>query len=517
VWSFGTAGEVTVNVPGSYEVRVAGDDLTPQRVAGGWQLESGEIDDPSAWASQVIAAGEASLATSSRAVPLESGTVDLQVRAWADDEAWGERTLRLAADALPRLEAALGLPYPGGGPLVIEESAGTFADLPGEPSADGTRLLAGYDQPAFMLLHQLGHVWLAADLVADRWIVEGFASRAAAQVSAELAAGDDAEPPYDPARRRRSLAADAFPLVSWGAGEATADQDAFAYAASWAVAEEIAAAVGEDALRTAWGRAAAGVSPYAPLAAGDAGDPVPLPVRQPMDSRSLLDHLAAVSDADLARLFERWVLDEGTAELLPARADARLDYERMLSAAGGWGAPEPVLVDLAAWRFEEAATRIEETLDWLADRDRLVAAAEAAGLALPQRLRDRYRTGGGGEEARAELDAEMAVVTGYQTALERAAAERGVLERIGLVGGPDPDELLAGANALFTEGDLRAAADAIDQARSRLEHAATEGLVRIGAAVAILAGLLVAGWAVLRRSRPRPASERSGSDYTAAP
>jgi hypothetical protein len=211
------------------------------------------------------------------------------------------------------------------------------------------------------------------------------------------------------------------------------------------------------------------------------------------------------------------VLDEGTAELLPARAAARLDYERMLSAAGGWGAPEPVLVDLAAWRFEEAATRIEETLDWLADRDRLVAAAEAAGLALPQRLRDRYRTGGGGEEARAELDAEMAVVTGYQTALERAAAERGVLERIGLVGGPDPDELLAGANALFTEGDLRAAADAIDQARSRLEHAATEGLVRIGAAVAILAGLLVAGWAVLRRSRPRPASERSGSDYTAAP
>lgn len=517
VWSFGTAGEVIVNVPGSYEVSVAGDALTAERTAGGWQLESGEIDDPAAWVSQVIAAGEAGLATSARAVPLESGTVDLQVRAWADDEAWGERTLRLVADALPRLEAALGLPYPGGGPLVIEESAGASADLPSEPSADGTRLLAGYDQPAFMLLHQLGHVWLASDLVADRWIAEGFASRAAALVAGELGDGADAEPPYDPAQRRRSLVDDAFPLVSWGAGEATTTQDAFAYAASWAVADEIAAAVGEDALLVAWARIAAGTSPYAPVADGDAADPIPSPALQPVDSRALLDHLEAVSGADLARLFERWVLDDGTAALLAARTAAREDHERLLTAAAGWGAPEPVLVDLEAWRFDEAGVRIGETLDWLADRDRLVAAAEAAGLALPQRLRDRYRTGGGSDEARAELDAELAVVTAYQATLERAASERGVLERIGLVGGPEPDELLASANALFAEGDLRAAADTVDQARSRLEHAATEGLVRLGAAVALLAGLLIGAWTVLRRNRLRPPSERSGTDYTAAP
>jgi hypothetical protein len=196
---------------------------------------------------------------------------------------------------------------------------------------------------------------------------------------------------------------------------------------------------------------------------------------------------------------------------------ARDDYERLLVAAEGWGAPEPVLVDLAAWRFDQARARIGETLDWLLDRDRLIAAADEAGLALPQRLRDRYRTGGGSDDARAELAAEMAVVTGYRDALERAGAERGVLERIGLAGGPEPDELLASANALFSDGDLRAAADAVDQARSRLEHAATEGLVRIGAAALILAALIVAAWAALRRSRPRPASGRSGSDYTAAP
>jgi hypothetical protein len=512
-WSFGTSGSVTVNVPGSYEVRVAGDELAAERTATGWTLDSGSIENPSRWVAQVVAAGEASHDVTNRAVPLEGGTVDLQVRAWADDEAWGDRTLRIAAGALPVVEESLGLPYPGVGPVVIEESVSFSSDLPGEPAPEGTRLLAGYDQPPFTMLHQLGHLWLRPELVADRWITEGFASWAAARAAAEVSG---VEPPFDPERRRAKLVDDRFPLVSWGVGEASEAQDAFAYAASWGVATEIEDLVGADALRLAWSRIAAGIGPYAPVSE-DAVGQAPSPTRVPVDSRALLDHLEAVADADVARLFERWVLDDDTSSLLEARAAARDAHQPLLTAASGWGAPDPVLVDLAAWRFDAAEERMAEALEWLAERDRLVASAADAGLALPQRLRDRYRTGGGGTDARAELEAERAIVDAYQSTLEASAAERGILARIGLLGGAEPDALLRDANALFGEGDLRAAADAIDDASLRLEHAETQGLVRIGAAVVVIAALVVLAWALTRRNRTRPLGERAGSDYTAAP
>jgi hypothetical protein len=514
VWSFGTRGSVTVHVPGSYEVSVAGDELGAERTAAGWELTSGPIEDPAGWVARVIAAGEASHDVAARAVPLEGGTVDLQVRAWADDPAWGDRTLRLVADALPILERTIGAPYPGSGPLVVEESLSIAPDLPGEAAADGTRLLAGYDQPAFTLLHQLGHVWLSPDLVADRWITEGFASWAAARAAAQLDGGSGLEPPYDPLRRRAALVDDAFPLVSWGAGAATPDQDAFAYAASWAVATELADLVGPDAVRRALSRIAAGIGPYAPVRDGRSGQDSP--DRPAVDSRALLDHLEAVADADIAPLFEAWVFDDATDDLLDDRAAAREAYRRLLATAGDWGAPEPVLVDLAEWDFQSARARIDEAVAWLADRDRLAAAAGEAGLALPRRLRDRYRTAGGGGDARTELEAEGAVVTAYAAALQRSAAERGVLERIGLLGGPEPDELLRRANGLFGEGDLRAAASAVDEARARLDRAGMEGLVRIGAAALAVVALLLLAWALVRRSRPRPLGEPPGSDYTAA-
>jgi hypothetical protein len=429
--------------------------------------------------------------------------VDLQVRAWTDDPAWGERTLELVAAALPLLEERLGVPYPEVGALVVEETVAGAQDLGGEPAPSGTSIQVGFDQPPFTVLHQLAHVWLADDLVSQRWIGEGFASWMAAGAAAEL----DVDPAFDPAARREELADDAFPLVSWGAGESTPQQDAFAYAASWAVAEEIAAAVGEDDLRLAWGRIAAGTSPYQPIGEGAPAPGVPSPARQPVDSRALLDHLEAVGEADLGEIFRRWVLDEETAGQLAERAEARAALDDLLAAAGDWGAPEPVKVDLAAWRFESAGDRIDEALAWLADRDELLASAEAAGLSVPQRLRDRYRTAGGGDDARTELQAEAAVVDAYAAALARNAAQRGILERIGLLGGADPDDQLAEANRLFAEGDLRGAADLTAEAGTRLEQAATH----------LLLLALALGLARRQRRRPAPVGSASDSDYTAAP
>jgi hypothetical protein len=415
----------------------------------------------------------------------------------------------LLATALPLLEERIGLPYPGAGALVVEEVASqSLGGALDEAGSGGAHLLAGYDQPAFTLLHQAGHVWFSDELAVDRWIREGFASWVAAGAAGELGV----ERPYQPAARRDELADDAFPLVSWGAGESTAAQDAYAYAAAWAVADRLASRVGGDGLRLALRRIAAGEAAYEPVTDVVPVVDAPAAGRSPVDSRALLDQLEAVSGEDLGGIFSKWVFDAETAAMLSDRAEAKADYETLLEAAGDWGAPTPVTVDLAAWRFDNARQRMAETMAWLQGRDLLVEQAAILGLALPQRLRDRYRTAGGGPDARSELDAEKAVVGAYGEALASNSAELDFLERIGLLGGADRDALLRQANVAFAEGDLRGAADATAEVQSQLDNARTQGIVRIGAAMALILILLILAVALARRRRPP-----HGSDYTAAP
>lgn len=317
----------------------------------------------------------------------------------------------------------------------------------------------------------------------------------------------DVDLPFDPAARTEQLADDAFRLISWGQGEATAAQQAYAYAASWLAADRITSAAGADAVREAWRRVASGIGPYDPT---DAAPGAALP--QPVGSRELLDQLQAVSDGDVLPVFAGMVFDEGTAALLEERDAARTAYDGLVEMAGGWGAPDPVRRAMTAWTFEDATTQISAAEAWLTDRDALLAAIDDAGLSAPARLRERYLTDGGGAGARTELDAEAAVVDGYREVLDRNAEPRSIFERVGLLGSSDPGAVLADAAAMFAEGELRGAADAIDLARARLAAAGVDGIVRLAsAAILVILALLLAVWLVRRRRRS------GASDYTAAP
>lgn len=501
-WSFGTRGEVSITLPSEYEVRVDGDDLTATQVATSLRLASGAVADPTTWLARVTAVRPSSYTTLSAGVALAGGTVDLQVRAWTDDQAWGEATLALLSEGLPLLEEQIGLDYPRVGPLVVVESVPDIVGELSEPVAEGGEVAVGFNQPPFTMLHQVAHVWLSEQLVADRWIREGFASQFAAAPATEL----EVALPYDPAARSTQLAAAAFPLISWGAGEASAEQDAYGHAASWALAERLAAAVGADALRLAWRRIAAGVGAYEPVGAEPpelSGRPV-----TPVDSRRLLDHLEAVSGVDLAAEFAASVFDEAAAADLPKRAAARQANNALLAAAGDWGAPGPVLADLAAWRFDEAEAAIAEAIAWLADRDELLAEIEAAGLTTPNRLRDRYRVSGGGPDAQNELEAEAALVAGYAEARAEISREPSILERVGLLGGEEPSTRLAEASTLFAEGDLRGAGEEVDAARARLAGASADGAVRVASTGAVLLVLLALALSLARRRRARPYTAR---------
>ncbi len=493
VWSFGTSSQVTVDLPSDYEVRADGDPLNAARDGNVTHLTSGPIADPTHWLALVSADRETAMVTASRNVPLSGGTVDLQVRSWADDAAWGDRTADLLAGALPRLEKAIGLRYQRQGPLVVTEAVSQAGAL-GEAGPAAQDLQVAFDQPAFTAIHQAAHVWLGESFASDRWIREGLASHYAAIVARELKVAV----PYDPAQRAAAGAAAAVPLADWQS-DAPAEQDAWAYPASWAEVDRLAATVGEDNLRLALQRVASGLGAYEPVGSGPPA--VSDGLVAAVDSRRLLDQLEMTSGVSLGDEFVANVFGSNAKDELAARTQARAAYVDLLAAAGDWGAPDPVRAALAGWNFADATAQMTEARAWLDERNQLLRDVAAAGLSTPRQLHDRYRTSGGGADARDELNAERAVAKDYAAVLGRANGTHSLIERIGLLGGQDPTEMLASANGLFADGKLREAAESVSQARGRLDGAQVNGLLRL---LSLLLLVVVVGVLILylvRRQR----------------
>ena len=498
-WGFGTSSEVRVTVPAGYEVRIDGDPLSED----GGVLVSGPIEDPAAWLALVTAVREPDYTDFEASVPLDGGTADLRVRAFADDEAWGERTLALVSEALPLLEQELGLPYPRIGQLVVTETVAGDQSGFGEQAGTGAEIAIAFDQPPFTAIHQAAHVWLSPELVEARWLREGLASDVAARVAEQL----EVAVPFDPAERATERVEAAFPLDSWSA-DAGPDGEAYGYAASWAFIDALEETVGLEVIRTVLARVAASIGPYQPSEVKP--EPLPDGVAAPptaLTTRGFLDHLETVSGADLAERFADQVLTEGDIALLPARREARTEFAALVEQGGSWGAPDSVLGAMTAWEFAEAQAQMEAAAAWLDRRDDLLDRMERAGLSAPERLQQAYRSYGGGPEAVAELEAEQAVVDAYLATADEVNAERSFIERIGLIGGPDPDVELNRANGRFADGDLRGAIDAVSEAQRIVAAAEMGGIVRIVSAV-LVAVLLLALAVVLVRRR---------SSYTARP
>jgi hypothetical protein len=499
-WGFGTSSAVTVDLPPGFEYQADGGPLTGAIDGQGTHLASGPISDPAAWMAYVTATTALTYTTLSRTVALGTGTVELQVRGWASDPTWGADSLDLLASALPLLERAVGLPYPRLGPLVVVETVSIAG-----PAAEGVlstaEIQVDYGASPFTLIHQLAHLWAGEQLSTDRWIREGLASHLASLVATEL----HVKPPYDPAARASDLAADAIPLETWGPSTLNRRQEAYGYAASWALVDQIAGSLGEENLRRVLANIEAGLSAYDPAGALTA-EPGSF---APVDSRRLLDQVAAVSSFDPADAFGSKVFPADAGPQLTARATQRQALAALGAAAGDWGVPVPIRQAMADWRFDDAQAAIQEANRWLAQRNDLQAAIERAGLATPDRLALRWQSDGGDAAATAELYAERAVVSAYQVALDRSAAGRGILQQIGLLGGDDPVALLKQGATSFAVGDLEAATATISRATARLDAANLDGIVRSASAVLVGAVMVTLTLRPRRRSRP--------TDYTAAP
>ncbi len=510
VWAFASTGAegstVTVKFPGGWDVAVESGDLARREIAGtgGVVLESGPIASPLTYFAYVTAERPAVFSGQSITIPVGDRQADLDLQGWADDRAWSKRMEALLRKALPALRAEIGLPWPAGEPVTVAESVSRDADTYAamfDPT--DRRIEVAYWADHGVAVHQMAHVWFNGALLADRWANEGFATYYALRASRQI--GEPADPPVmTPEAEAAALALDTW---TGGTGART-PADAYARAASYQLATQLASLVGADVLTAVWADASARVGAYQPPPGAAATSSSPETVAGAADWRNLLDLFEERSGLDLAPLWRELVVTPAEAPQLDARAAARVSYERTLAVAGDWRLPRAIRDALRAWDFTTAETLMADVRTVLAQRNAGDELAASEGLRLPPVMQGLFESGLM-TEASARAESERTAILALRRAEEARSPDDDLLSRIGMLG-EDPDQDVARAREALEAGDLDVALAAADRAHRSWTVAWEEGRRRALLALAALATVLVLSSAVVsnRRRGRRPPARR---------
>ena len=539
-WALGSdavAGStVRVHLPAGYAAVVGRGPLTgpTSEADGSLDFDSSALPSPTSFVADVQADRPGDLVAATSPVEVGGSSVDLVVRSWPDDPAWRARINDLLVPGLPKLGAAIGRPWPLGSRLEVRETLARAASGSGDGGDAATfdpalaQLDVSYLANETSILLGVAHAWFNGDLVADRWIADGFATLYAERTG--LALGVNVA---SPTITQASLAY-AGPLNAWVPG-GPADQ--YAEPAALDAARQIVREAGDQALRQVWQDAANGVGAYqpetgagpiagsgitsgVPAASPGAASPgaaspgasrsvvgsaatttsgVPEAATGPLDWRSLLDLLEAHATGDFETIWRTWIARPADQALLGARTAARSHYDDVVQAAGDWVLPRSIRNTMRAWQFQEANIELDAAADVLRQRTELEAAAVSDGLALPARLRIAFEGSEGMAAAAAEAVTEMAVITKYADAAALRPVDPDIPTRIGLLG-TTPDVDLERARAAFASGDLdgtltaAAAARAIWEAAPGVARGRIFGGLGLALAFALLVYLVRARW-----------------------
>jgi hypothetical protein len=504
VWAMGDPGtpsSVEVAIPAPYEASLLAGELEPTETADGIVLSASDIPDPFEFFAYVTA--EQGGARERREVRLEIGsrTARLELSAWDDDPGWLERVEPLLVDGLPALSEAIGLDYPILGVLRVSEHAhGWLGDYAGAFDPGSDEIAIRYDADAFVTLHEAAHIWFSGELFADRWIDEAFASYYAETVGEAIGyeiAAFDLTPDLDEW---------AFALNDWGEPHIEElEREDYAYAASLAVAREIAALAGDEGLREVWRAAFDRQLAYQPQHTDEVERGVPSTTRSWM---RLLDLLEERTGVEYGPIWVEWIATDAQRTQLVERGDARDAYRELLATSGAWELPGELRLAMDGWRFEEAEETMTAAHAVLVERDRIAERAADLELVPPGMLREALETEGtdaAADEAASQLDALDALAS----ADAQLRAELAPVEVVGLIGEPAPELALGAARDAYEAGDAEAAADQARGADAARRAAAEQGTQRVaigGGALLALDGAAMAALLIRRRRAHRPPS-----------
>ena len=500
VWAWGDDGLGTVEVttPKGFGSEAEGSPMELEATASGQILRASPGDPDRFYA---IVSSENPAAYGSTRVSLDGG-VEVVVHAWPEDDAWDEtvsQTLRLA---LPELLERIGLEWPIEHALSVRERyTPALEGYAGLFFTDEQRIDISEDLDPFIIVHEASHTWFHQGLFADRWIYEGLADEYAWQVLNAI--GEDPGDPQRPGLTdpgHVALSRWAFPEVI--RDQETDDREQYGYrAASW-VMHGIAAEAGVDGLRAAFVAADANRTAYP-------GAGTPEIVAGADSWRRFLDLVEPLDEPDspsIDALLRTFVLQGSGLRDLQERAEARTAYRELIQAGEGWLPPWYVRQPMGDWRFDLAATRMDDALEVLALRDQVTDASAALDLQPDDALRTAYEGtsedfGGASVIGRDQLDTLGALAD----ARAKVEAQPDLVTQIGLIG-ETPRVPYQAARDAFERGELESAMVSAAAAAAIIIGAAASGqqrlLMAVGGAVLLLV-LLVLLWITLRRRRRR--------------
>ena len=486
---------IRVEVPAGYDIDTIGSDAQVTTADGVTVYTADAIAQPDQYALFVSARADEALVSAPVAT---SDGARFDVRSWPGDTEWQQFVAdRITAD-VPQLESLVGAPWPVDATVTVREAFTPYLyGYAGWFSVGDDELEIGEDLDPQVVLHELSHAWFNTAWFDDRWVNEGLAQTYAA--AALTASGGSPTPATPPAADDP----DRISLLEWGQPDLVQGADgieSYGYAASYAVIQQIVDHLGLDGMGEVLAAVDADTIAYVAHGPAEADATATTDWRRLLD---LVDEVARVGSGDgwtAQPLFEQYVVTTDVLPELQARAEARAAYAALVERGGDWAPPLAVRRAMADWSFDEAQTAIVGAEAALVKRDTLAAAAAQLGLTPGGDDRTAYETADDLGVVDDHLDARIAVVTLVQRATDLAAADPGLLERVGSWG-DDPAADVAADRAALTAGDDDTARESAQRAIDTYDGATTNGVRRVsavGAGVAVLS--LVVG-ATLRRRR----------------
>lgn len=489
-------GNIEIRLPERYEVEVVRGELDQTTAEGQTILTAENLENPDAFLAFVVGSDEEKLVIE----PADVEGAEVEVRAWPDDPEWAEFAAAQIGDAKPVLEELIGLPWPRDDALAVVESAGPYAyGYAGWYSESDHTISVGDQLDPRVMVHELSHVWFNAQLFDDRWVAEGFAEAYAARALDEL------DEPQDAATTPDRAGAGAVALNDWSdpflLDEASDATEAYGYAASWFVIDQVAEEVGVEELQAVLAAADAEAIPYA-------GDPEPESYGEPVNWQVLLDLLEnRAGSTEAAELWDLFVVNDEQRTLLASRTDARAVYDDLVEQGDGWTPPLEVRMIMSRWDFPALDDAVAEAEDVLAVRDDIEAAL--AGLDVADLgLEDAYESAASTEDLMPEAESTLAAAEAYGAADARMDQGEGPLGAVGLLWS-GTDDRLETARRELEAGDPEASIRASRSVESRLDTAVRDGILRL---VVVLVFLGIVAFAYLRYRRWKKARRRRKAD-----
>lgn len=413
--------------------------------------------------------------------------VSLLLDGFQDDPKWSRFVAGQVTKGIPALEQLVGAKWPGGLERIREDASPSLRGYDGWFDPTDDEIVIGEQLDADLIFHELSHAWINGERFDERWVSEGLA-----QVVAERAVEATGGTPYQHPTAFRGSAS-AVALNDWGgsAGSRSEAVDAYAYPASYAATKALVGGLDDEQLAALLGAAIRGERAYDPVGTKDSDG------GRTTWSRwlDLLQTRAGVEDAPA--IFSRWALTAEQKAQLAARAKARAAYAQIDTADGAWLPPEGLRDAMTAWDFDRAASVRQQVSALGASASAVQAAAQRAGVEVPDAVRATYERAEQEEQYAAlatALPKAATAVTAVGAAQRAAAEDRDPLSGLGasVLGVQDR----AGeAVALLEDGQYVEATAAADDATSRSEKA-----LLVGLALPVLVLLLVLGvvWWVRR-------------------